>query len=251
MVEHEELEQQRIALQQQVHALEPGESIGSNAKYKQLISKYKIYVDEEGGVTRFGLEPGRYINDLALKSYYLQKESKRRANRKTARSTLLALNQLCLQEGGKPLDENCDAWETIETVLNSLDKNSEKRAKNETNNRDIAETNPTKIISVEGISRILCQELNQGNGKWQETSLVWVVLSATLVRWFSGSLLTLEHLYVYKDLPPSGTRVPHDLSPWENNDDSGWIMSFLIPPTLQIKKNNKVSQRRTELVGAY
>ena len=45
--------------------------------------------------------------------------------------------------------------------------------------------------------------------------------------------------------------MPHDLSPWENNDDSGWVMSFLIPPTLQIKKNNKVSQRKTELVGAY
>jgi hypothetical protein len=78
-----------------------------------------------------------------------------------------------------------------------------------------------------------------------------VILSATLVRWFSGSLLSLEHLYVYKDLPPGGTRVPHDLSPWESNDDTGWVMSFLIPPSLQIKKNNKVSQRRTELVGAY
>jgi hypothetical protein len=71
------------------------------------------------------------------------------------------------------------------------------------------------------------------------------------VRWFSGSLLTLEHLHVYKDLPPGGTRVPHDLSPWENNVDSEGVMSFLIPSNLQIKKNNKVSQRKTELVGAY
>jgi hypothetical protein len=116
---------------------------------------------------------------------------------------------------------------------------------------DIADTNPTKIISVADLSRILLKDLNQANGKWHEICLVWVILSATLVRWRNGSVLTLEHLYVYKDLPPHGTRTPHDFCDWEDNDDKGWIMSFLIPPHLQIKKNNSISERRTELVGAY
>jgi hypothetical protein len=33
---------------------------------------------------------------------------------------------------------------------------------------DIADTNPTKIISVADLSRILLKDLNQANGKWHE-----------------------------------------------------------------------------------
>jgi hypothetical protein len=247
---HQLLEQQRIELQKETHALEPGETPGTNAKYKQLISKYKKFVDaaNSDGEDRFGLEDGMYINDIAVMQYYLQVECKRKATAKTARATLLALNQLCMQEGRSSLEES-GAWATIQTVLSSLDKNSERRAKEKV--VDIADSNPTKIISNEELSKIMFQDLNQCNGKWQEVSLVWVILSATLVRWFSGSLLTLEHLYVYKELPPGGMKTPHDLCEWENHDDTGWVMSFLIPPNLQIKKNNKVSQRKTELVGAY
>jgi hypothetical protein len=69
-----------------------------------------------------------------------------------------------MQEGRGPLDEDSGAWETNQMVLDS-DKNSENRAKNETINKDIAETNPTKMISVKEISKILTLELNQGNGK--------------------------------------------------------------------------------------
>jgi hypothetical protein len=72
---HKELEQQRIALQQQVHALEPGETPGSNRKYKQLITNYKKCIDEEGGEERFGLEPGTYVNDLAIKSFICRKRA--------------------------------------------------------------------------------------------------------------------------------------------------------------------------------
>lgn len=246
--QHQQLEQQRIELQRETHALEPGETLGTNSKYKQLISKYKKFVDTEGGESRFGLEDGVYVNDIAIMQFYLQVECKRKATAKTARATLLALNQLCLQDGCPPLEES-GAWATIQTVLSSLDKNSERRAKAKV--VDIADSNPTKIITNEELSKIMFQDLNQSSGKWQEVSLVWVILSTTLVRWFSGSMLTLEHLYVYKELPPGGTKTPHDLCDWENNDDTGWVMSFLIPPNLQIKKNNKVSQRNTELVGAY
>jgi hypothetical protein len=46
----------------------------------------------------------------------------------------------------------------------------------------IAETNPTKIISIADLSRIILKGLNQANRKWNEFCLVWVILSATLVR---------------------------------------------------------------------
>jgi len=235
-------------LENQNNALRPGQKIGQNDKYHQIINLYKIWIDAEGGETRFGLEPGKYINDLALKQYYLKKETQRRANKQTAKNTIRALNKLCRYEGTCSLQES-GAWETIETVLETLQKKADDRAQEKV--YDIAATNPTKIISIVDLSRILLKDLNQANGKWHEICLVWVVLSATLVRWRNGSVLTLEHLYVYKDLPPHGTRTPHDFCDWEDNDDKGWIMSFLIPPHLQIKKNNSITERRTELVGAY
>ena len=50
-------------------------------------------------------------------------------------------------------------------------------------NVDIAEMNPTKIISIEDVSRILLKDLIKSNGKWHEICLVWVILSATCVHW--------------------------------------------------------------------
>jgi hypothetical protein len=246
--EIQQLEEERWALEDQNNALRPGQKLGQNDKYHQIINLYKVWIDREGGEARFGLEPGKYINELALKQFYLKNEIKHHANKQTAKNTVRALNKLCKYEGTPFLQES-GAWETIETVLDTLQKIAENRAEEKV--VDIAETNPTKIISIADLSRILLKDLNQSNGKWHEICLVWVIMSATLVRWCNGSVLTLEHLYVYKDLPPHGTRTPHDFCNWEDNDQTGWIMSFLIPPHLQIKKNNSISERRTELVGAY
>jgi hypothetical protein len=108
-------------LENQNNALRPGQKLGQNDKYHQIINLYKIWIDAEGGETRFGLEPGKYINDLALKQYYLKKETKHRANKQTAKNTVQALNKLCKYEGACSLQES-GAWETIETVLETLQK---------------------------------------------------------------------------------------------------------------------------------
>jgi len=113
---------------------------------------------------------------------------------------------------------------------------------------------PTNVISQLSLSKILDDKLNSSAGDWVDISVVWTILSTTLMRWHNGETTTLANLYVYKNLPPHGTTMPHDTFPWDedsNKNDFGWIMGILIPPWQQIKKNQRISKMKTELVGAY
>lgn len=86
---NQELEEEtRRALESQNNALRPDKKLGRNGKYHQIINLYKIRIGAEGGETRFGLEPDKYINNLALKQYYLKKETQHHANKQTAKNTI-------------------------------------------------------------------------------------------------------------------------------------------------------------------
>ena len=75
----------------------------------------------------------------------------------------------------------------------------------------------------------------------------------TLLRFDSSQRLTLDKLFLLKDLPPMGTETPHDGNRWEDVVEpvDGRVLGFLIPPKDQIKKNTAHMERKTEAVGAY
>lgn len=229
---------------------------GGNREYKKIIKKYKSWVDSYPSRDELDLVEGNYISCTALITYYLNVESKRNCNRETAERTRNALDKLAEYEGAglSPLRTNENAtkvYEVMEEVLEGLEKKS--AATKKEMNKDPHLCIPTKVISQFSLSKILDDQLNSGAGDWVDVSVVWSVLSTTLMRWHNGDTTTLANLYVYKNLPPHGTTMPHDTFSWDdqNQNDSGWIMSILIPPWQQIKKNQKISKMKTELVGAY
>jgi hypothetical protein len=208
---------------------------GGNREYRKIIKKYKAWVDSYPHREELNLQEGRYISCTAIITYYLNVESERKCNRETAERTRNALDKLAEYEdaGLSPLRSNINAvevYKVIEEVLNKLDNRSNEAKKQ--NNKDPHLSVPTNVISQLSLSKILDDKLNSSTGDWVDISVVWSVLSTTLMRWHNGDTTTLANLYVYKNLPPHGTTMPHDMFPWDdsNQNDSGWIMGILIPP---------------------
>jgi len=230
-------------------------TIGGNKNYNTQIETYKKWINGHVGARPYHLQPAKYINKTALETYFLERVSVRDCNANTAKQTVNALDKLVQFEGILdlyPLGETLET--TIKAVFGSLNKR--KAEKIMALQVDPHKHIPVKILAPWDLSAIMegiLASSSQGDTTWKDRGIVWSLLSNTMMRWNNGSKTTLACLYVYKKLPPAGILTPHDTFAWEDptKDDRYWMMGILIPPRDQIKKNDKISDRKTELVAAY
>ena len=233
-------------------------TVGGNRSYNTQIATYKKYIDNRllhGGARPFHLQPTKYINKTALETYFLDRVSARNCNANTAKQTVNALDKLVQFEGILalyPLSETMAS--TIQAVFGTLNKR--KAEKIMAISADPHKHIPVKILAPWDLSAIMEDILassSQGDTTWKDRGIVWSLLSNTMMRWNNGAKTTLACLYVYKKLPPAGVLTPHDTFAWEDptKDDRHWMMSIIIPPRDQIKKNDSISDRKSELVAAY
>ena len=92
-------------------------------------------------------------------------------------------------------------------------------------------------------------KLNTGGGCLFDVAIVCAILSVMLLMWHNGKTLTLDKMFVPKDLPPGGVTTPHEWKDMGNQDLVGWLFGFLIPQMQQLKKMHQ--ERKVEAVGAY
>ena len=227
----------------------------TNAKYKELVDAYKKWVDDFDPREKLELPDGedKYISLNAISMYFILVQKKRNCNKGTAQTTVNALNQLARIEGSPlyPLLEG-ECKKTIKEVLTSLEQKDLQKKKDRP--IDSHQLHPMRVITQEEVAKVLDMKLNTGGGRWFDVAIVWAILSVTLLRWHNGKTLTLDKMFVYKDLPPGGVTTPHDCEEWKdmgNQDPVGWLFGFLIPPNQQLKKNNMHQERKVEAVGAY
>ena len=222
----------------------------TNALYKRCQKKFRGFVDSFDD--RLGLTPGKYISEKSVRTFYLFDQKERKCNRDTAMKTVYALNQMSSQEGSDLGDDlmTSSVKETITTILKVIENASVDRSNNCI--KDVHESNPTNIIKQEDISKVMWTRLKRA-ANWVDLIVVWGITSVTLLRFDSSQRLTLDKLFLLKDLPPMGTETPHDGNQWEDVVEpvDGRVLGFLIPPKDQIKKNTAHMERKTEAVGAY
>ena len=229
--------------------------VGTNRSFQSRIRTYKTWVDRNRDTLELGLHDGVYTNITALKKYWLTSISKNKCNSETAKQVRQALDQLVVWEGTgfAPMMDHPDIGPTIQVVFDALDTRAVSRIKQA--DADPHDDVPVKTINLYDLHLIMENLLkcSDGDSSWKDRGIVWSLLSNTMLRWKSGDCLRLPNLYVFKKLPPRGIETPHDTVPWGDpmGDDSGWMLTFIVPPIDQRKKNQKISKLKTEVVGAY
>ncbi len=226
----------------------------SNKLYNRHQTKFKQFVDGfpgPGGRAALDVQSGKYVSEKSLKTFFLAQKD-RKCNRSTAMKIVYALNQLSEYEKS-PLGSDLmqsTVGSTIKLVLDLIEKKAVERSNDKT--KDPHDSNPTNIINQEDISKVMRERLKKSTN-WVDLIVVWAVTTVTLMRFDNSQRLTLNKLFVLEDLPPMGTRTPHDSESWGDMSHAvdGRVIGFLIPPPDQIKKNQKHMQKKTEAVGGY
>ena len=72
---------------------------GTNRHYKSIKNRYKKFVDNYADCQAFQLPDGEYINQLALKTYFIEVEQKKDCQPKNAMRSVNALNAFVQKEG--------------------------------------------------------------------------------------------------------------------------------------------------------
>ena len=236
-------------------AVESNGTIGTNRSFQSRIRTYKTWVDRNRDILELNLPNGSYTNIKALQKYWLNSISQNKCNSEIAKQVRQALDQLVVWEGTgfAPMMDHPEIGPTIQIVFDALDAKAVTRIKEA--DADPHDDVPVKTINPYDLHLIMSNLLKneEGDSSWKDRGIVWSLLSNTMLRWKSGDCLRLPNLYVFKNLPPRGIKTPHDTEPWGDpmSDDSGWMLTFIVPPVDQRKKNQKISKLKTEVVGAY
>lgn len=144
-----------------------------------------------------------------------------------------------------------DVRNTVNQTLNR--KKGEKRKADLIDPQNIKPDNVYSARELHMVQTDLLQEANESRDSnvWKERNMVYAVLSTTLLRWDSGQEVRLHQLDIEKDKSTTGIKTPHDLREWEETAESDWMLSIIIPPGIQKKKNKQIAERKAEMVATY
>jgi hypothetical protein len=187
----------------------------------------------------------------------LENERGRKCNRSTAEKTILAINKLVILEEnaelGPDIRTNGVTNMAVSAYLNWIENEDLERKKERLS--DPLEDNPIKFATPYDLSKVSTTRLQERGTNWADVAVVWAVASRTGLRFENVSKLSLDKLYLAENLMPHGWYVPPDGKVWgeQNNQrkTDTRLLTFLIPPVDQIKKNSKHQELQTEVVGAY
>ena len=234
---------------------------GGNRNYDGEEKRYKVWVDKvDPDRSKFGLEHSKYISTDAINSYYLQVQTDRCVQGRTAKKSIYALNKLALKEGcthvlgGEAQSiEYGPAGAAIKAALRTIRSryvDKRKAADDVFPQTDL----PTNIISQHDQSIVLARVLDRHDASWADTASTWSVAANTLIRFESVKRVRLNRLKILNDLPPEGIETPHDTEMWLENvsrKSDGRILGIVLPPSDQLKKNKHQDSLKPEVVGGY
>ena len=229
----------------------------TNRTYAGIEKHFKKFVD--GYEDRISFEipppgpPDRYISPNSVCTYFLNAQKARVVASGSMDKVVYALDKLAKREKSDLhplLDSECAG--VIQQVFEHVSAKKEAKLKDDAKDNDPHESNPMNIISQESISRVMdkCLALSKG---WANRTVVWALTTVLLIRYDSACRLTLQKIFVCKDLPPHGIETPHDAFDWGEISPpcDGLMLGILVPPSDQIKRNKKGQALQAEACGAY